>query len=107
MLGYTEYLFWYTANNLLLSMLNILLFLGAFSLLEAFLPSFVSKVAPPSHRGAALGIYSCLQFLGIFVGGTMGGWLYGQFDLHKIYLFCGILTIIWLAIAIKMKIPHH
>jgi MFS family permease len=107
LLGMAELLFWFFAHQLLLSALNLLLFFTAFSLLEAFLPSLVSKTAPPARKGAALGIYSCAQFSGIFVGGTVGGWLYGMLGLPKVYLFCAILTAIWLAIAFNMKTPQY
>ncbi len=106
-LGIAEYLFWIFAHNLLLSALGLLLFFTAFSVLEAFLPSLVSRTAPPARKGTALGIYSCSQFLGIFVGGSLGGWLYGKAGLVNVYLFCVILTIIWLAIAFFMKSPQH
>ena len=95
------------AHQLWLSALGILLFFTAFSILEAFLPSLVSRAAPPARKGTALGIYSCTQFLGIFVGGAGGGWLYGKFGLIDVYLFCAALTILWLAIAFKMKNPQY
>lgn len=102
-LGISELLFWIFARHLLLSAVSLLLFFTAFSLLEAFLPSLVSRTAPPARKGTALGIYSCSQFMGIFAGGALGGWLYGTFSLTHVYLFCMILAIIWLAIAFNMK----
>lgn len=106
-LGAAEFLLWIFAHRLLISALSLLLFFAAFSLLEAFLPSLVSKTAPPARKGTALGIYSCSQFLGIFVGGASGGWLYGAFGLTSVYLFCMILTLAWAAIASGMRNPHH
>jgi len=107
LLGLAELLFYWVGNNLLLSMLGLLLFFTGFSLLEAFLPSLISKTAPAHRKGAALGIYSSSQFLGIFVGGVLGGWLYGDFNLATVYLFCSALVIIWLGIAFTMKNPQH
>jgi predicted MFS family arabinose efflux permease len=106
-LALAEFLFWIFAEKLLLSALSLLLFFTAFSLLEAFLPSLVSKIAPSTHKGTALGIYSFSQFAGIFVGGVMGGWLYGTWGLTQVNLFCAVLAIFWLAIAFHMKNPHH
>jgi len=106
-LGMAELLLWFFAHNLLLSAVGLLLFFTAFSLLEAFLPSLVSRTAPRSRKGTALGIYSCSQFLGIFVGGWISGWLYGAFGLTDVYLFCVILLGLWLAIAFNMKKPHY
>jgi len=107
LLAAAEISLWIFANNLLISALNLLLFFTAFSLLEAFLPSLVSKTAPPARKGTALGIYSFSQFFGIFVGGAVGGWLYGTFGLTDVHLFCAILAIIWLAIAFTMKNPQY
>ena len=51
----------------------------AFSLLEAVLPSLVSRVVPPNIKGTALGLFSTSQFLGAFLGGSVAG-LASQFD---------------------------
>lgn len=106
-LGVAEILLWQFASSLLLSVLSLLLFFGAFSLLEAFQPSLVSKTAPANRKGTALGIYSFSQFMGMFIGGALGGWLYGVFGLPSVYLFCAILAFSWLAIAFTMKNPQY
>lgn len=85
-------------SNYYLLILGISLFFFAFSLLEAFLPSLISRTAPPTQRGSALGLYSCAQFFGIFCGGVIGGWLYG-YNLFATYLFCCALALIWLILA--------
>lgn len=102
-----EFLFWIFPSNLLLSIFSLLLFFIAFSLLEAFLPSLVSRTAPTNRKGTALGIYSFSQFFGIFVGGACGGWLYGKFGLTQVSLFCAALAIIWLGLAFNMKNPQY
>ena len=56
--------------------LALLVFFTAFNLLEALLPSLVGRAAPAGTRGTAMGVYSTSQFLGVFVGGQMGGALY-------------------------------
>lgn len=107
LLGAAELFLWLFAKNRLLSACGLLLFFTAFSLLEAFLPSLVSRIAPAHRRGTALGIYSSSQFLGIFIGGIVGGWLYSSAGLTSVYLFCVLLTILWLSVAFRMKNPHH
>ncbi len=106
-LGMAEFLLWTWPQQILIFALGLLLFFIAFSVLEAFLPAMVSKAAPAARKGTALGIYSCAQFLGIFAGGALGGWLYGVFGLIHVYLFCITLTILWLAIAFFIKSPQH
>jgi MFS family permease len=107
LLGLAECFLLTGAHNKWLSGAAIILFFTAFSLLEAFLPSWVSRTAPKARKGTALGIYSCSQFLGIFVGGTLGGWLYGSISLLYVYLFCVSLALIWLPIASGMKSPLY
>src|SRR5882672_5002509 len=45
----------------------LLFFFVAFNILEACLPSLVSRIAPASSRGTALGIYNTTQALGLAV----------------------------------------
>ncbi len=61
----------YQFNAALLS--GLFLFFFAFNLLEAQLPSLVSKQTFAGGRGTAMGVYSTCQFLGIFTGGALGG----------------------------------
>lgn len=42
------------------------LFFVAFNILEATQPSWISRVAPASSKGTALGIYNTLQSIGLF-----------------------------------------
>src|SRR5262249_8083395 len=83
-------------TNLTVTSLGICLFFGGFSLLEAFLPSLISRTAPAARKGSALGIYSCSQFFGIFIGGVLGGWFYGQWHFSGVYLLCLALALLWL-----------
>ena len=75
--------------------LNLGVFFAAFNILEASLPSLVSKLSPPDWKGTALGVYSSLQFLGIFGGGIIGGWLDARYGMVGIVLFCMTLAFVW------------
>ena len=55
------------------------LFFAAFNFLEAALPALITQLAPKHARGTAMGVYSSAQFLGIFLGGVLGGWCQGHF----------------------------
>lgn len=83
----------------------LLVFFTAFNLLEASLPSLISKIAPVGAKGTAIGIYSSTQFLGAFVGAAAGGYLFGTHGSYALYAFCGLLLIIWLILAVTMKAP--
>lgn len=96
-----------TYNSTLGVIISLLLFFSAFNFLEASLPSLVSKLAPLNNRGTAMGVYSSSQFLGIFFGGILGGWLYGQYHISGIFIGCGIIAFFWLLIALcTKKIPY-
>ena len=106
-LAVAQILLWNAQTNMALTAIGLCLFFAGFSLLEAFLPSLISRTAPAARKGTALGIYSCAQFLGIFVGGSLGGWLYGKFSFSGVYLFCIILALIWLALTYRMQPPRY
>ena len=78
----------------------LILFFGPFNYLEALLPSLVSKTSDKPTRGAALGVYSTSQFIGIFIGGLAGGFCYQQFGLMIVHLFCLFITILWLLLIL-------
>jgi MFS family permease len=78
----------------------LILFFAAFCVLEAVLPTLVSRYAPVKNRGAALGVYSSLQFLGIFFGGIMGGWLHGRFGITAVLSLCMLLAVTWLGVTL-------
>lgn len=103
----SELFLWFEPTNLFITGFALVLFFSGFSLLEAFMPSLISRTAPIARKGSALGIYSCAQFLGIFVGGFLGGWLYGKYRFQGVYLFCLILSLCWLIIAFYMRPQRH
>ena len=83
----------------------LLIFFTAFNLLEAMLPSLTSKLAPPGARGAAIGVYSSVQFLGTFIGAVSGGFLYEQFGARGVFVFDAVLLSAWLVLAAGMQAP--
>lgn len=80
--------FAFTDINLNIIIIFLVLFFGAFNYLEAYLPSKVSKVSGHETKGAALGIYSSSQFIGIFIGGLVGGLFHQKFGIASVHLFC-------------------
>jgi MFS family permease len=78
-------------------------FFVAFNILEASQPSLVSRIAPPSAKGAALGVYNTLQALGLFCGGALGGYLKQHLGASSVFILSAAMTIVWLIIASSMK----
>jgi len=85
----------------------LLLFFVAFNVLEATLPSLVSRTAPPSAKGAALGVYNTTQAMGLFVGGALGGYIAQHFGDNAVFATCAVLIVLWLAVANSMKFPQR
>jgi predicted MFS family arabinose efflux permease len=81
------------------------LFFTGFNLLEATLPSLVSKVAPVDAKGTAMGVYSTSQFAGAFVGGVFGGWVHQHFGLAAVFAAGGAVAAVWLLVAGGMRKP--
>lgn len=94
-----------TIDSILGMAIALLVFFTAFNLLEASLPSLISKISPVGAKGTAIGVYSSIQFLGAFTGATMGGYLYGNHGGPSLFAFCSVLLALWLALAITMKAP--
>ena len=83
----------------------LLVFFTAFNVLEATLPSLISKIAPLAAKGTAMGVYSSVQFLGAFFGAVMGGILMQNFGGNSVFVFSMILLATWLLVASTMRPP--
>jgi MFS family permease len=84
--------------------LTLLIFFMGFMVLEAALPSQVSRMAPAGARGAAVAVYSTVQFLGAACGSALGGYLMqnaGRAGLLWMNLF---MAAVWLAAAWGMPV---
>ena len=80
-------------------------FFCGFNILEATQPSMVSRIAPVTSRGAAMGIYNTLQSLGFFAGGLMGGQLAKSYGTQGLFLTSAGLMLLWLIVAWPMVAP--
>jgi len=82
------------------------LFFTCFNLLEAMLPSLISKQAPAESKGTAMGVYSSSQFLGAFLGGLLGGSMHQHFGDQGVLLFVVMAGALWLLVAVGMSNPR-
>jgi predicted MFS family arabinose efflux permease len=85
--------------------LFLLLFFTPFNVLEALLPSLTSRLAPAHAKGAALGIYSSIQFFGTFAGAAAGGFFYSRWGVNGVVIPGVMVLAIWLILAFGMNIP--
>lgn len=83
----------------------LLVFFWGFNLLEATLPSLMSKLAPVGTKGAASGVYSTCQFLGAFTGGVVGGLVLQNAGMVWIFSLGAVLAGIWFVVGASMVVP--
>ena len=76
-----------------------LAFFVSFNFLEAIQPSLVAKYSGVNTKGTAMGVFSTAQFMGIFVGGVIGGLLLQEGSASWVFLFGCVGAIIWLGLT--------
>lgn len=99
-LGLALWGFSVAGNGQALLWLSAVVFFSAFNLLEASLPSLVSRLAPAHMRGASLGAYATSQFLGAGVGGVLGGLMLQRVGLSAVFAAAAALTLLWLPLLL-------
>ncbi|SNZ03641.1 Predicted arabinose efflux permease, MFS family [Persephonella hydrogeniphila] len=87
------------------AIIAIIVYFTGFMILEPIMPSLMSRYAKPHVKGTASGVFNTAQFLGAFVGGAVGGYLL-QFGHKQVFIFLGIITIIWLITVLTMEMPE-
>lgn len=107
MLSLSEFSMWLFHTSLAGLSIGLFIFFTAFSFLEACLPSIVSKQAPATGKGSAMGLYSTSQYLGMFLGGVLGGLLYAHHHINSIYLAAGCISLIWFIFSLNMQEPRY
>ena len=100
-----QLLFATAGASLAMTLAALVVFFTGFNLLEALLPSLVSKFAPPAIKGTATGVYSSVQFFGTFAGAAAGGWLSQWHGAAAVFGFGLVLTALWLALSAGMSAP--
>ncbi len=95
--------FAFAGSNLVLLAGFALAFFAAFNVLEAIIPSLVTRIAQARARGAAIGVYNTTQTLGLFVGGFAGGWIADHWGASGVFGACAALAVFWLALAAPMR----
>lgn len=89
-------------HNITALWLVLLFYFIGFNILEALFPSMIAKAVNPKLKGTATGIYSSMQFLGIFCGGCLSGLVYHYLGIAGIFSLNTILCILYL---LRFKTP--
>lgn len=77
----------------------VTLFFMSFNLLEVILPAQLSRTAGAGLRGTAMGVYTTWQFLGIFAGGVVSGWILDAADINTVVTVNAVIVAVWLIIC--------
>jgi MFS family permease len=102
-----EIVLWGAGTGFWTLALGVQLFFLAFNLMEALLPSLISKESPAGYKGTAMGVYSTSQFIGVAIGGSLGGWLDGLLDSQTVFLCGALLATLWLLVSMTMSEPPY
>nr|WP_314418630.1 MFS transporter [uncultured Erwinia sp.] len=102
-----EVVLWLAGGHFWTLVIGVQLFFVGFNLMEAILPSLVSKESPPGFKGTAMGLYSTSQFIGVAIGGSMGGWVFGHFDAQSVFVVGAVIAAIWLVVSMTMQEPPY
>ncbi|MDE3239115.1 MAG: MFS transporter [Paracoccaceae bacterium] len=101
-LGVSELAMVVLGGSAIAVVVSLTVFFTAFTVLEALLPSALTKVAPPSAKGTASGLFSSAQFIGIFFGGTIGGLALQMGGSTALLVFVLALTVLWAATQVRL-----
>ena len=104
-IGLLILIFGYESKYILLTGLG--LFFIAFNVMEALLPSWLSKSAPIQSKATAMGVNASGQFLGAFFVGTLGGQLLMLNNTAIGWSVLAAIAIIWLLISFGLAQPRY
>ena len=104
-LGLLLLIFGYQSKYILLAGLG--LFFIAFNVMEALLPSWLSKSAPIQSKATAMGVNASSQFLGAFFGGMIGGQLLLLNNTALGWSILSGIAVVWLLISFSLAQPRY
>ncbi|AKA39470.1 MFS transporter [Yersinia ruckeri] len=102
-----ELVLWASGEHLWGIIAGIQIFFIAFNVMEAILPSLISKESPAGYKGTAMGIYSTSQFIGVAIGGSLGGWLFGLEGEGMVFIAGALIALMWFTVSITMQEPPY
>ena len=97
----------YCKEELSMVFICLVWFFASFNIIEALLPSLVTKIAPADFRGTATGFYSTFQYLGLFWGGTLGGWTLNNYGIVGLLSSTMILSLVWLGLLWSLNLKKN
>lgn len=105
--AYTSITLAYQKHVLWIFFIGILLFFIGFGMLEPIMQSLVSKYSKAYLRGLILGNFTTASYIGSFLGGVLGAWLYHHWGLLNIGISTIILCALWLIVISLLSNPKN
>lgn len=90
-------------NNFKMLFLGIQLFFISFFLISSILSSEINKIQLFVHRGFILSIYNTKQLLGMALGSSISGGIYGSLGIKYVFLVNVSLILMWYFISLTKK----
>lgn len=97
----------FAVTNIYVLLAALIVFFAGFNVMAALQPSLITKIAPAAAKGTATGIYSSSQFIGIFMGGVVGGWAHQSTGDTGVFVLTAVLALLWFVAAITMARPSY
>ncbi len=97
-----------SSNTLILFGVAVLLFFVGFAIHEPIMQSLASRYPKAHQKGAALGVFTTLGYVGSALGGACGGWLYDKIGLFSLSIIIALVCVVWaLLLIIFLQNPKN
>ncbi len=84
---------------------GVVLFFIGFNMHEPIMQSVAVKFSKTYQKGLSLGIFNSFGYLGTFVGGVLGGYLYDHIGLQSLSVVVVVVSVLWLAMIASLTNP--
>ncbi len=84
---------------------GVVLFFVGFNMHEPIMQSVAVKFSKTYQKGLSLGIFNSFGYLGTFVGGVLGGYLYDTIGLQSLSIAIVVVSVLWLAMIASLTNP--
>ncbi len=84
---------------------GVVLFFIGFNMHEPIMQSVAVKFSKTYQKGLSLGIFNSFGYLGTFVGGVLGGYLYDSIGLQSLSVVVVVVSVLWLAMIASLTNP--
>jgi len=105
LIALVQFVFGMYQFSLTIVVVALIIYFTGFNLMEALLPSMISRIAPLSGKGTALGVYSTSQFAGAFLGGPIAGLIMQYKGMDGVYLIGSFMAMLWALLLLGLKNP--